>query len=523
MDFENLCKGCFSEKGNQEECPHCHFQEDSTQEIQEASIFLAPGTILFDKYIIGNVLGQGGFGITYLGWDTNLDIKIAIKEFFPRGLVSRLTGQNKVITFSEAEKETYKFGLDRFLKEAKTIAQFEHHPNIVSVRDFFKANNTAYIIMSYYQGISFEKYIKQNGGKISFDKTLDIIMPVMDALKEVHKIGVIHRDISPDNILIDSEGRVILIDFGSARQALRDKSKSLSVILKAGYAPEEQYRSRGEQGAWTDIYAVASTIYRAVTGEVPPESIDRLNKDTLVAPSELGVEINKKQEATLIKALAVKYSKRFSKVEEFQEALIKAKKDKAVQEPNIIPVKAENAGDVKLKTPSLLVAGFIIFLLMIYGGFHLFSMNMLDILNTEETAGAVVNIEEDEDNIKGEIPFIDAQMIIFQTIIKERELSISDDHNEQLEPEVAEESPEADRDSGDDSLIEPKTELDLEQQQISEPADKAELELESKPVNLNEPNKLPTSNGTEFVGCGDPNCVRCRIIRNTEAYKYRDY
>ncbi len=318
MLSDNLCKGCFSEKGYEEVCPHCNYNDNSKI---EASIYLTPGTILSDKYIIGNVLGQGGFGITYIGLDLNLEIKLAIKEFFPQGLVSRLPARSKVISFSKTEENQFTFGLDRFLNEAKTLAQFEHNPNIVTIRDFFRANNTAYMIMSYIEGITFEDYLANQLGKITFDKALDIMMPVMDALKEVHARNIMHRDVSPDNILIDNNGRVVLIDFGAARQEIREKSKSLSVILKAGYAPEEQYRSRGEQGPWTDVYAVAATLYRAITGAIPPESMDRLADDTLVAPSQLGEVITADQEEALLRAMSVKARKRFQTVSEFQNSL----------------------------------------------------------------------------------------------------------------------------------------------------------------------------------------------------------
>jgi serine/threonine protein kinase len=329
MDHNNLCPGCFDDSTGQNPCPYCGYETETA----EASLYLVPGTILSDKYLVGRVLGQGGFGITYLGWDLNLDMKLAIKEFFPQGLVSRLPGQSKVISYTGEIKNQFDFGLERFLREAKTLARFEDHPNIVTVRDFFKANNTAYMIMSYVEGLTLEKFLSQHQGKIPFSKTLDIIMPVLDALREVHETGIMHRDISPDNILINKKGRVILIDFGAARQDMREKSKSLSVILKAGYAPEEQYRSRGKQGPWTDIYAAAATIYRCITGQVPPEAMDRLAEDYLASPTELNVEIENTRESSLLKALSVRAEGRFQAVEEFQAALMSSGSVKEAAEP----------------------------------------------------------------------------------------------------------------------------------------------------------------------------------------------
>jgi serine/threonine protein kinase len=321
MDHHNLCYGCFSDKGNQNSCPHCGYVPDNSK---EAALYLAPGTTLAGKYLVGKVLGQGGFGITYLGWDTNLDIRIAIKEFFPQGLVSRVPGENTVLSYSGAVKEQFSFGVESFLREAKTLARFEHHPNIVTVRDFFRENNTAYLVMSFIEGVTLLEHLKRSGGKITVEQAVQIILPVTDALKEVHKAGIMHRDISPDNIFIDREGRVLVIDFGAARQELREKSKSLSVILKAGYAPEEQYRSRGKQGPWTDVYSLAATFYRSITGQTPLEAIDRLAEDELIPPSQLGIAIEPDLENALLKALAVKAEKRYQQVEEFQQVLIDA-------------------------------------------------------------------------------------------------------------------------------------------------------------------------------------------------------
>jgi len=238
MVFANPCPGCMENKDTSKICTHCGYDQTSGP---ASSHHLALGTILHDKYLIGKVLGQGGFGITYLAWDVILELKVAVKEFFPMGLVARSAGSTHVEAYAVDRDEQFSFGI------AKTLARFSEHPNIVTVRDFFKANNTAYMVMNYIEGVTLEGYLKKVGGKIAFPGMLEIMMPVMDALQEVHRVGVMHRDISPDNIFIRNDGRVILIDFGAARQELREKSKSLSVILKAGYAPPEQYQSRGRK------------------------------------------------------------------------------------------------------------------------------------------------------------------------------------------------------------------------------------------------------------------------------------
>lgn len=177
MDYTNFCSGCFSDSSGQEPCPSCGYEHKA----EEATLYLPPRSILMEKYMVGRVLGQGGFGITYLGWDMNLDMKLAVKEFVPQGMVTRLQGQSKVVSFTGAGDNFFFFWLERFFREARTLAQFEQHPNIVSVRDFFKANNTAYMIMSYIEGTTLDQYLAQAGGKLPYDKTIEVMMPVMDA------------------------------------------------------------------------------------------------------------------------------------------------------------------------------------------------------------------------------------------------------------------------------------------------------------------------------------------------------
>lgn len=316
--IEQLCMGCMINKGNAAVCPECGWREGR---LPASNQHLPPGTLLSDRYCIGKVLGQGGFGITYLGMDTYLDLKLAIKEYFPRELVIRETGRSQVSIHSDTFQEQYNYALEKFLLEARTLARFEGHPNIISVRDFFKANGTAYLAMPYLSGMTLKEYLELKDMALSFAEVLGILMPVLDALRVIHGEGVLHRDISPDNIFITSKGRVILIDFGAARQAIGEKGKHLSVVLKPGYAPEEQYRSRGIQGPWTDIYAVAATFYRAVTGRMPPDSLDRLEDDPLLSPTRLGIPLGAEEEAALLKAFAVRAENRFQDVAHFQAAL----------------------------------------------------------------------------------------------------------------------------------------------------------------------------------------------------------
>lgn len=317
--YDHLCFGCMTDIGAESFCPHCGWMKGTAA---EAPQHLPPGTVLQNKYVLGKVLGHGGFGITYLAWDANLNMKLAIKEYMPRDFVTRSPDHTYVSVFSGELETHFEKGLKNFLDEAKTVAQFSHHPGIVGVKDFFRDNGTAYLVMYYLEGVDFKQYLESQGGKIPYQTALRIMMPVMDALREVHSTGTLHRDISPDNIYITSEGQVKILDFGAARHAMSEFSKSISVILKPGYAPEEQYRSKGKQGPWTDIYATAATLYRAIVGSVPPESLDRLEEDGIVPPSALGVDIPQGAEAALLKALSVKASDRYQLMGDFQQELL---------------------------------------------------------------------------------------------------------------------------------------------------------------------------------------------------------
>ena len=269
-------------------------------------------TIINEKYLIGKAIGEGGFGITYLAWDITCGAKVAIKEYFPSGYVNRVPKSNNVIINSKQNQAASNRGLKRFIDEARNLAKIKNLSGIVSVRDFFSANGTAYIVMEFLDGISLKKYM-QRKGKVTMDEILSILRPVMDSLVQVHETGLIHRDISPDNIIITKHSEVKLIDFGAAKQSNLD-GKSLSIVLKQGFAPEEQYRTHGEQGPWTDVYALGVTIYYCITGQLPPESIQRMYKDTIIRPSELGAVISPSQEAALMKSLAVFAKSRYRDV-----------------------------------------------------------------------------------------------------------------------------------------------------------------------------------------------------------------
>ena len=225
-------------------------------------------------YLIEKVLGQGGFGITYLARDDRLERQLAIKEYFPAEFCRREADWSVSSQSEEAEK-VYAWGLERFLVEGKTLAKFKH-PNIVRVIDYLEQNNTAYIVMEYEQGRDLQDMLKQKK-TLSPDELLKVFLPLLDGLALVHKAGFIHRDIKPANIFIRRDGSPVLIDFGSARQGLTSKTRTLTTLVSPGYAPFEQYNTEGaaRQGPWTDIYALGASMYRSLFGRSPPDALAR--------------------------------------------------------------------------------------------------------------------------------------------------------------------------------------------------------------------------------------------------------
>lgn len=315
MNLERVCFGCFAEKEPGLPCPYCGFNENDEQPY----LALPLGSILNGRYLVGKVLGVGGFGITYLGFDLTLEIKIAIKEYMPSAMATRHHDHYSVVPTGKVE-EDYQYGMERFLDEARILAKLQNTPHIVSVQNYFKENGTAYFVMEYIDGMSLKSYLAANGDRISYDQAITILQPIMEALSQVHSLNLLHRDISPDNIYITTKGESRLLDFGAARFAVGD-GKSVSVILKHGYAPEEQYSSHGNQGPWTDVYAMGATFYRCITGQVPPDSVGRIQNDTLKSPSELGIRLPSHVENAIMKALSIKTEDRFSNMDAFISAL----------------------------------------------------------------------------------------------------------------------------------------------------------------------------------------------------------
>lgn len=313
---KHFCPYCMSPVPEGEICPVCGLTAGN---YVPSPHHLPPGTVLMDRYLVGRVLGEGGFGITYIGCDLRLEMKVAIKEYYPVDRATRNASVSAEVTsFMGAAAKSYERGKQKFLEEARIMAKMDKQQAIVSVRDFFETNNTVYIVMEYVEGITLKELVEKKGGRIAPEELFPMLEPLFKALSMFHETGLIHRDISPDNLMLE-DGKIRLLDFGCAREAGGGK-ETLTIALKHGYAPLEQYRQKG-QGPWTDIYALCATIYYCLVGKAPPQALDRIGEDTLLLPTKLGVHLTEQEERALLKGLRIQPRRRFQTVAELHAAL----------------------------------------------------------------------------------------------------------------------------------------------------------------------------------------------------------
>lgn len=323
------CVGCMKPLTAEGRCAYCGLQQDKYRPIPRC---LRPGMCLRDRYVLGRVLGEGSFGISYIAWDCLLDTVVAIKEYFPASLVSRHISEEdedtNVYIYEKRESRKYQESLKKYLGEAKSLSAYYDLDGIVSVRDFFYANNTAYIVMGYVDGISVKEYVEKNG-PIEGGKFLRMLEPVIQSLAKVHQTGVLHRDISPDNMLLTRDDKLVLIDFGAARKENINMTRSMTVVFKRGFSPEEQYRTRGQQGAWTDVYALCATAYYALTGKAPDESIQRVLEDDMPSLTEMtDVDLPMRQKRAFMKGMTVDFHHRYQTMDELYQGLYQQGRDK---------------------------------------------------------------------------------------------------------------------------------------------------------------------------------------------------
>ena len=271
MKFDR-CFGCMEEIHGYP-CPVCGF--DPAQ--AAAPNYVLPyGAILNGRYIVGKMLGQGGFGITYIGWDLAMERKVAIKEYYPSGQVSRNPGSWDLTWYTnEQSRQARQNGMQMFLKEARKMSKVDNLTNVVRVRDIFQENETAYIVMDFVEGETLKARLDK-AGPLTWKQAKDIFLPAIQAMEQVHQAGLVHRDISPDNLMLTPDGRVMILDLGAAKDLAINKGASSAMVVKGGFSPPEQYAQQGGSGSWTDVYAMAATMYHSLTGVVPPTAVDRM-------------------------------------------------------------------------------------------------------------------------------------------------------------------------------------------------------------------------------------------------------
>lgn len=350
---EIRCPGCMQLKTKRPLCEHCGYNEN----IDNLPHQLPVGTVLQGRYEIGKTLGQGGFGITYIGWDHKHQVPVAVKEFYMSGIAGRQTGFNHSVTVNSPDsEEAYNRNKARFLKEANTLARLNDIPEIVHIYKLFEENNTVYIVMEYLKGIDLRRYIRMVGGRLSLEKTFAIMRPIMTALEQVHAEELVHRDISPDNIMLMSDGQVKLLDFGAAREVLyadpnKDLSQSTEAILKHGFAPMEQYQRSGTLGPWTDVYALSATIYYCLTGKIPPDAPNRFMEGAQINWQQIP-GLNPRQVKALTKAMALVPKDRMHTVEELELALFGNVAKKAVKRSDSASMRSTTGVEDRKKASS---------------------------------------------------------------------------------------------------------------------------------------------------------------------------
>ena len=274
--------------------------------------WLKSNTVLSGRYTTRRVLGEGGMGIVYLGYDQVLETQVSIKEYFPRQYAIRKNDRGEIQTYEGTAEQCFSQGLDRFIHEARILAKFSSIDSIVMVKDFFYENGTAYIVMEFVEGESIKSLVEREG-KMEPQKVLSLMRPILYDLDLLHKQGLLHRDISPDNILLRENGRAVLIDFGAARMSENQENKTMTVFFKRGYSAEEQYMERLNKGAYTDVYGACATMYFMLTGIQPEESIRRILRDNVVPLTKFhDISMPKSVKEAIMKGMAVRSTKRYA-------------------------------------------------------------------------------------------------------------------------------------------------------------------------------------------------------------------
>ena len=312
IDIHHLCPGCMGRwEDTENPCPRCGF---SWERVSGEGRELPPFTILAGRYLLGRKVGAGGFGITYIAMDLEREETVAVKEFFPVGLAER-KGDN-VEALPGEEGKDFRSALRSFQKEAELLSRFSEVEGIVRYRDTVQENQTAYLVMDYVEGINLKQQMRQMEKPFSQAEALRLMVPILLAVDTMHRGGVLHRDISPENLIRKPDGTLTLIDFGAAREYAVDEEENLTVILKRGYAPDEQYHYGSRQGPWTDLYACCAVLYQMVSGIRPQDASDRRKKDELLPLDAVeGVEVTEAFARAIEKGMTIYATERYSSIE----------------------------------------------------------------------------------------------------------------------------------------------------------------------------------------------------------------
>jgi len=328
---EKRCINCMKLlTGGDEICPHCGYN----QKIEQSRFCMKPNSILAGRYLTGRLLGQGGFGMTYVGYDLRLESKVAIKEYFPMGNATRDSATNKIEwNTSRFDSTEWQKGCDSFLKEARRMEKLNSFPNIVRVRDTFTANGTAYIIMEYIEGETLKQHLVKSG-TLTYEECIALLKPLMESLAKMHQMGLIHRDISPDNIMIREDGMACLLDFGAAKDISFQQNAASQQITKKGFSPLEQYQEGGSIGPWTDVYALCATMYYCITGKLIPDAMDRIGSDKLKFSPDFEAFVGVQAATAMAEGLSVLPDGRIQSVDILLDRLPEKKKTINTDENN---------------------------------------------------------------------------------------------------------------------------------------------------------------------------------------------
>lgn len=340
MEEKRKCINCMSDMQPGEiVCRKCGFD---SRNIDQPIYALPCNFLLHGRYIIGKVLGQGGFGITYVAWDRLLDVKVAVKEYFPMGMVTRDAGTSSSLLWSTTQSDTAerRKGYDNFLKEARKMAKIDNIPSIVRVRDIFLENETAYIIMDFVEGTTLKEMLLKDG-VMPFERCMHLLRPMMEGLARVHNQKIVHRDISPDNIMIQKDGSVMLLDLGAAKDMTDAKGQKSQLVAKKGFSPLEQYVENKAIGPWTDVYALCATIYYCITGKVLRTALERLDDEEIEFPPEMDEKIPDSVKKVLRAGLTVKPEERIQSVDELLRRFDGEEEADEVEETEREPGKTE--------------------------------------------------------------------------------------------------------------------------------------------------------------------------------------